>query len=60
MSQDPKMIPGQKPYTEEEQEQLDDLFRAALEAEEMFDLDELEEFAAEQKRKERDDASYGA
>ena len=40
----PKMMPGQTPYTDEEWEKLQGLGRDALEAEEVFSLDELEEF----------------
>ena len=40
----PKMMPGQTPYTDEEWEKLQGLGKDALEAEEVFSLDELEEF----------------
>lgn len=42
-----RTIPGTPGYTEEEQKKRDDLFRAALDAEEVFDLDELERYAEE-------------
>lgn len=38
-----KMIPGQEPYTSEENEALRSLIEGALEAEEYFSPDELEE-----------------
>lgn len=38
-----RMMPGQEPYTEQEKAILQDLISGACEAEEVFDLDELEE-----------------
>jgi len=43
-----KMLPGQAPYTEEEQRVLSQLLAASIKAEEIFSADELERFAAEQ------------
>lgn len=40
-----KMMPGQEPYTQEERKRLDDLMRAACEAEVEVDIDELERFS---------------
>jgi hypothetical protein len=40
------MMPGQKPYTESQRAKLDSLLDGAVQAEEEFDLDELEENAA--------------
>lgn len=40
-----KMMPGQKPYTEEELKKKDELLRDALEAEDEFEPDELERFS---------------
>lgn len=39
------MMPGQEPYTPEEQKAVDKLIAGANEATEMFDEDELEEYA---------------
>lgn len=41
-------MPGQKPYTLEEAATRDNLFRDAMDAEELFDLDELERHAAKE------------
>ena len=42
--------PGrQRPYTPREQAAVDALMRGALDAEELFDLDELEAYAAAQR-----------
>ena len=49
------MMPGQKPYTPEQLERLDLDLRDACEAEELFDLDELERCADEQREKEKED-----
>lgn len=53
MTYRPKMMPGQTPYTLEEAQQLDQMLRGAMEAEEEFDLDELERHA--EKERERED-----
>ncbi len=45
-----KMMPGQEPYTEEEWAILQDLFEGAGQAEEMFELDDLER-ASESRRR---------
>lgn len=47
---DAKMMPGQEPYTDAERDKLDALLRGALEAEEVFSVDELELFAYERRR----------
>ena len=39
------MLPGQMPYSPEETAKRDHLLHQALEAEERFDLDELEDYA---------------
>lgn len=46
---DEKMAPGQKPYTPEQRKRKDELIAAACEAEELFDLDELEAYADAQR-----------
>ena len=51
-----KMLPGQTPYTPEQREELDELLSGAADAAEEFDEDELEEFAAAQRRKEKEHA----
>ena len=43
-------MPGQRPYTEEEQKRKDDLLRKATEAEQEFSLDELEQYSDESRR----------
>jgi len=40
-----KMMPGQTPYTLEEAQKLDQMLRDAMDAEDEFDLDELERHA---------------
>lgn len=47
-----KMMPGQRAYTEEKREQLDDLLRGAADALDCFDEDELEEWAHRRKEDE--------
>ena len=42
-------------YTPKQQARLDELMRGACEAEELFDLDELEEFADRKRREEQND-----
>jgi len=49
-----KFIDG-TPVPEEYQKKVTSLLNQAIEAEEKFDIDELERFAAEQRRKERHD-----
>jgi hypothetical protein len=49
-----KMLPGQETYTEEQKRQKDEMLRDACEAEEEFDLDELERHKYDVDRKYRD------
>lgn len=46
-----RMAPGETPYTPEQKAQLRELLRDACEAEECFDLDELERFAEAERAK---------
>jgi hypothetical protein len=50
-----KMMPGQKPYTLEEANRLQEMLSAACDAEDEIDLDELERYADEQREKEKED-----
>ncbi len=44
------MIPGQEPYTDEQRSKLDEMLRDAMDAEDEFDVDELEREAARDQR----------
>ncbi len=46
----PKMMPGQQPYTDEELQQLARLLVGAIAAEDCFSEDELERYAEERQR----------
>ena len=46
----PRMMPGQQPYTAEEQAAVDRLIAGANRAQELCDEDELEEYARQQEK----------
>jgi len=48
------MIPGQEPYTPEEQLLLNKLLHDACDAEDLFGLDELEEYARQHDKDKED------
>lgn len=49
-----KMMPGQAPYTPEQEARLQEMLADACEAEELFDLDELERTTPIPRRKNHD------